>query len=204
MIKKLWEKIKEKIKPKRNRQKGKILPPKPELRPEAPQNYIHLSFLKHYLKKYNLDSRDENSFFSLRAHLIDDGKKVVSDKLKEVISKSNTVDSIATELLKRYKELREKEIKLSLRPGDEDRNTPKIYKGSVNKYLKEFGLEKEAEKNFPDTILKVLDKIYDKGKQQMINRLEPNMKWLEKFLSERKLEEADKEIKRIKKILDES
>jgi len=179
------------------------LKPKNEIPPKCKKNYIHLSLLEHYLQRYKLNPKDENSFFRLRSYLMEDGRKFVIDKIKAILQKSNIGNIIAHELLEQYKHIENEEIMLGLSPGKEDAQTPKIFQTSVEKYLKEYQMEDDAEKDLKNAILVILDKIYNRGKEQMLKKLEINMKWLEDYLSNKNVEKVNEEIEKIRNIITE-
>ena len=137
---------------------------KPEKTPG--DTYFHLSLLKSLTGKYGLDCTDELSFFKLSSCVLEDGGKFVLEEMKKIIEDTSIQDNEerATGLIEKYDELKKKELELKVKKGDECPNTPRIYISAIGMYLKEFQLEDDAKKNFKETIFRVMDRLYNKGK----------------------------------------
>ncbi len=97
-----------------------------------------------------------------------------------------------------------KEEKLDLAEGVEDPESPTITRYAISSYIKEFHLEELAESDVKATFFRVLNKLYDKGKKQMLNKIKPNVGWLKKYRDKDESEGIKEEIDRIiKKIREE-
>lgn len=173
---------------------------------ETPGNtYFHLSLLKDLAGKYKLDCTDELSFFKLSSCVLEDGGKLVLEEMKKIMEDTSIPDNKerATGLIEKYDELRKKELELKVKKGDEDTNTPRIYISAIGMYLKEFQLEDDAKKNFKETIFRVMDRLYNKGKNQELEEVRGNIECLKRYRKENKDYLKD-EIERIKRKINAS
>lgn len=203
-----------KAKYKRGREKIKsYLPnktnePSPSQEPEKTpgDTYFHLSLLKDLTKRCDLDCNDELSFFKLSRCVLDNGGNLVLEKMKKIIEDTSIQDNKerATGLIKKYDELKRNELKLEVDKGNEDPHTPRIYISAIGMYLKEFQLEDDAKEDFKKTIFKVMDRLYNKGKNQELEEFRDNMECLKKYIKENNKDYLKDEIDRIERKINAS
>ena len=172
--------------------------------PPEPKDYVYLSSLKELFKKFGIEEKNEESFYQLREKMVEEGKNYVKREFQKIINneelnnneKAQRICEKYDDLIKNIEEISKKETEFKWARDDE--KSPKIYYTSVRSYLAELNLLESAEKDLKQVMPKVFQRIYKLGLETILDKVKPNVEYLEKYIENNDKKEIDQEIKRIK------
>ncbi len=176
---------------------------------EEGRDFIYLSQLEPLLREYGLrtDVKDEyfvkvELLYKLIDCLIKDGEKYVIERIEKILNEDEPVKEKAEKLINEYDKLMNSTLKKNnfylIEPTDK---SVKIYVENLKKWLKEFGInEEEARKNFPEMMPLILEKIYNKGKNDKLYYFfRKNIEALKNYLEKDDEQSISEELSRIRR-----
>ncbi len=171
---------------------------------ESKQDFIYLSQLKPILEEYNLTYDNFENFFKLIELLISEGENYVFNRISNILKGSEPDIEKAKQLVNEYTELEKNFKNKNFHLVDPSDKSVKIYVESIKLWLEELGIsEKDARKNLPLMMPLILEKIYNKAKNDKLNYFfKKNIEALKKYIEEGDEQGITNELLRIKRKLD--